>query len=201
MIEPAGVSREHRVLLIEDHTMLRQLVSLHLQGAGFEVVEVASVRAAVEALGEDSYDLIVSDVHLPDGDSIPVLHDTYVLSPDVPVIFITGDGSHELAEQVTAEDPAGFFVKPFDFTELVQAALHAVANPESGGDGHGRRVAAPITLLRSPVPDHRRGMPLRTIIKMTIVVVSILAAAFLIGHELGEPQPPDEAATATNPAR
>jgi DNA-binding response OmpR family regulator len=200
MLEPSESARENRVLLIEDHTMLRQLVRLHLQGAGFEVVEVASVRAAVDALGEDSFDLIVSDVHLPDGDSIPVLHDTYVHSPDVPVIFITGDGSRELAEQVTAEDPAGFFVKPFDFTELVEAALHAVANPQSTGDGHGRRVAAPITLLRSPVPDHRRGMPLRTIIRMSVVVVVILAAAFLIGRELGTPRPPAGAA-APAPAR
>jgi two-component system, cell cycle response regulator CpdR len=197
MIEPAVVPREHRVLVIEDHTMIRQLVSLHLRGAGFEVVEVATVRAAVEALGEHSYDLIVSDVHLPDGDSIPVLHDTYDLSPGVSVIFITGDESRELAEQITAEVPAGFFVKPFDFTELVQAALHAVANPQSAGDGHGRRVAAPIRLLRSPVPDHRRGMPLRTIIKMAIVVGLMLAAAFLIGHELGELQPADEAAATT----
>ena len=191
--------REKKVLLIEDHTMLRQLVALHLQRAGLDVVEVATVRAGVEALLAGSYDLIVADVHLPDGDSIPVLHDSYIHSPDIPVIFITGDGSHELANQVTAEDPAGFFVKPFDFTELVQVALHAIANPHRMGDP-GRRAAQPITVLRSPVPDHRRGMPLRIAIKVAIFVAAILAAAFLIGHELADPEPAEVAAP-TNPAR
>ena len=199
MIDLSGFSRGKRVLLVEDHTMLRQLLALHLQRAGFAVVEVATVRAGVEALLDGSYDLIVADVHLPDGDSIPVLHDSYVLSPDVPVIFITGDGSRELAEQVTATDPAGFFVKPFDFTELVQAAFHAIANPHRIGDP-GRRAAQPITVLRSPVPDHRRGMPLGIAIKVAVFVAVILAAAFLIGHELADPQPADEAA-ATTPAR
>ena len=175
---------QRRVLLIEDHTSLRRLITIHLRRAGCEVTEVATVRGAAEILDEHEFDLIIADVHLPDGDSIAVLHDSHVRQPDLPIIYITGDNDRDLAEKVFAEDPAGFLVKPFEFSQLVEVVLEALARPY-GAASRGRDIAQPIpVLLRPAYTDHPRRMPWAMILKIGIFVIIMLAVAFMIGHGL-----------------
>jgi DNA-binding response OmpR family regulator len=57
-----------RVLLVEDRDALREALARHLRSEDFEVRAVATLTAAREALADDdAYDVVVSDVRLPDG--------------------------------------------------------------------------------------------------------------------------------------
>ena len=186
-----------RILLIEDDEALRQLIGLRLGRRGYEVVEVASLRAAAMALEHGHYDLVITDIHLPDGDAISIVHESRSNSPELPVVFITGDADRGLARQALAEDPAGFLIKPFEFTELEAVILHALR----GTDGsvinetivaRGRDADNPIPLLLRPKhTDHRRLPPPRLIAKLVITALVVLIIAFVIGNSLVSEQEPE----------
>ncbi|HUP90303.1 MAG TPA: response regulator, partial [Longimicrobiales bacterium] len=59
--------RAGRVLIIEDDDLLRDLIGQFLKAQGCEVIEADSVARAREALATQQYDVVVTDVHLPDG--------------------------------------------------------------------------------------------------------------------------------------
>ena len=81
---------ETRVLLIEDDEDNAFLISLTLERAGARVRTAATIRQALELAGE-AFDLVVSDVHLPDGEGPEVLARWPRTASRPPAIALTGD--------------------------------------------------------------------------------------------------------------
>ena len=102
------------MLVCEDDTNLRLAIAGSLRGAGFAVDAVDHLLAADEALAVNSYDCVVFDRMLPDGDSLG-----YVRSrqPAVPVLFLTArDSVNDRIDGLTYGDD--YLVKPFVTAEL-----------------------------------------------------------------------------------
>src|ERR1022692_2915714 len=87
------------VLLVEDHENTRITLAGVIEREGCKVVSAASAAAGRDKLREEEFDLVITDVRLPDGDGMELLDETKRLSAGSPVIIITGHGSEEMAVQ------------------------------------------------------------------------------------------------------
>ncbi|QHI70312.1 response regulator [Tichowtungia aerotolerans] len=110
-----------KILLVDDEAAIRSMLSVLLKTDTRSFVEAPNGTVAQEILASDSFDLIISDVIMPDCDGIELVMAIRRKLPEVPVIIMSGGGrvhaSHylNLAEKLGA---ARVFEKPFDATEL-----------------------------------------------------------------------------------
>jgi DNA-binding NtrC family response regulator len=72
----------------------------------------------VQAARASSFDAVVSDIFMPDGDGLEVLRELRAISPATPIILITAQGSVELAVRAVSEGASDFIAKPFEVAAL-----------------------------------------------------------------------------------
>jgi two-component system response regulator PilR (NtrC family) len=109
-----------RVLVCDDEAGLREMLEVLLRRAGYEVHATASCRAALEALRADGrYDLVVSDLALPDGSGMQVLEAAKKRDDALQVIMITAFASTEQAVEAMRLGAYDYVQKPFKNTELL----------------------------------------------------------------------------------
>ena len=109
----------HRtMLLVEDHETTRITLAGVVENEGCKVTAVASAGAAREKLREEEFDVVITDLRLPDGDGMDLLAETKRLSAGTPVILITGHGSEELAVQAIKQGAYNYLPKPIDIHRL-----------------------------------------------------------------------------------
>lgn len=126
---PAPVVHERfygRVLVVDDEEMVRDVVTDALRAAGAEVVPVSSGREAIDALARTQFDLVVTDLGMPDINGWDVARAASDLHPRPRVLLLTGWGT----TMVPDEDDGGapelverILAKPIDLDDLVHAAL------------------------------------------------------------------------------
>ncbi len=109
-----------RILLAEDDESMRGFLATALRRAGHEVRDVADGLAAIDALGEDTADLLLADVVMPGLDGIELARRAAKEHPGLKVMFITGFAA--VALKAREETPRGARVlsKPFHLRELVE---------------------------------------------------------------------------------
>ncbi|WBQ08421.1 winged helix-turn-helix domain-containing protein [Kribbella sp. CA-293567] len=121
-----------RVLVVEDDEDLRIGVSASLRTAALAVDSVGDIASADEALWVNSYDCVVFDRTLPDGDSILYVHRRRQEGWAVPVLFLTARDS--LADRVDGFEHGGddYLVKPFAVAELTARVLSLCRRAATG---------------------------------------------------------------------
>jgi DNA-binding response OmpR family regulator len=114
----------HRILLVEDDDGIAAPLRAALQGAGYDVVRVATGRDALGAL-DATTDAVVLDLGLPDLDGIEVCRRLHDARPGVPVLVLTARASE--ADVVVGLDAGAddYVTKPFRLAELL-ARLRAL---------------------------------------------------------------------------
>jgi DNA-binding NarL/FixJ family response regulator len=117
---PAG--RPTRVLIVEDHRLLAELLCERLDGLDdFEVVGQATTgREALELLARVRPDLVVIDHNLPDRTGTDVIRAARESGEDVPMVVLTGDPSEEIMAEALAVGAAGHMSKDEIVTRLVE---------------------------------------------------------------------------------
>ncbi|MGC8520633.1 MAG: response regulator transcription factor [Steroidobacteraceae bacterium] len=114
-----------RVLLVEDHQAIREMIADHLRERGFAVDAVDRGERALAAARIAPADAVVLDLGLPDTDGMQLLSALRAVQPQVPAIIVTArDGVDDrlLGLNSGADD---YIVKPFNLLEL-EARLRAV---------------------------------------------------------------------------
>ncbi|MDB5353998.1 MAG: sensor hybrid histidine kinase [Phycisphaerales bacterium] len=109
--------RKPRVLVVDDHSDSARALSRLLGNAGYEVRVAHDVATALRLAAEKPFDLLVSDITLPDGTGLDLIR---TLRRATPVKGIAVSG-HSSEEAIRSSRAAGFsihMVKPVDFTEL-----------------------------------------------------------------------------------
>ncbi len=107
-----------RILLAEDDNAMRTYLARALENAGFAVDPVDRGTAALPLLEENHYDLLLSDIVMPEMDGIELAQKCNELSPDTKVMFITGFAAVTL--KASREQPqAKVLSKPFHLKDLV----------------------------------------------------------------------------------
>ncbi len=128
------------VLIVDDESNIRELVSVYMTAAGYQVLTAADGNAALAAFREHTPDLVVLDIMIPGLDGAEVCAAIRAES-SVPVIMLTARES-ELDKVALLERGADDYVtKPFSPAELV-ARVRAVLRRTSGAEEASKREAA-----------------------------------------------------------
>jgi two-component system NtrC family response regulator len=106
-------SPRRTVLLADDDDSLRRVQEYQLSKAGFEVTTCNDGDSALEAFREHLHDLVVTDIRMPGLDGLELLARLRAISPESPVIVITGHGSVETAVEAMKQGAYDFLTKPF----------------------------------------------------------------------------------------
>lgn len=116
------------ILVIDDSASMRQMVSLTLRGGGYTVVEAHDGKDALSKLDGRKYNLIVSDVNMPNMDGISFVKAAKQLPAYkfTPVIMLTTEGSEDKKQQGKAAGVRAWITKPFQPPVLLDAVSKLV---------------------------------------------------------------------------
>lgn len=119
-----------RVLVIDDERIVLESITKIMKEENFEVDVTLSGREGIDwAIGK-KYDVVLTDLRMPDIGGMRVLRDIKRAKPAMPVVMITGFGSVKSAVQAMKLGAAEYLEKPFapdDLVKVVQKALHIAA--------------------------------------------------------------------------
>lgn len=107
-----------RVLVVDDEDLIRWSLRERLSGAGYEVVEAANGREAIERC-VDRVDLVLLDYRLPDTDGLTLLRRIRELDPDLAFILMTAYSSTESAVEAITLGVYHHVKKPFNLDEML----------------------------------------------------------------------------------
>jgi two-component system, cell cycle response regulator CpdR len=107
-----------RILLAEDDDSMRTYLARALENAGYEIVAVDRGSAALPLLADGGFDLLLSDIVMPEMDGIELAQRCAEISPGTKVMFITGFAAVMLKANRDAPN-ARVLSKPFHLKDLV----------------------------------------------------------------------------------
>jgi two-component system cell cycle response regulator CpdR len=130
---PAKGSEMIRILLAEDDDSMRVYLARALERTGYHVVSVDNGAAALPLLESEPFDLLLTDIVMPEMDGIELAQKAAEIAPDIRVMFITGFAAVALKAGRKTPD-AKVLSKPFHLRDLV-AEVERMFMTE---DQHGR---------------------------------------------------------------
>ena len=107
-----------RILLAEDEDSMRVYLKRALEKTGYAVTAVDRGTTALELLGRESFDLLLTDIVMPELDGIELAQRAHALHPELRVMFITGFAAVTLRNGALPPD-ATLLSKPFHLRDLV----------------------------------------------------------------------------------
>ncbi|HXJ79722.1 MAG TPA: adenylate/guanylate cyclase domain-containing protein [Candidatus Methylomirabilis sp.] len=143
------------ILLVDDEASARLTLGLLLKRRGHQVREADGVVAAAEALTGATFDLVITDLWMPDGQGLEVLQTARVRCPDANVILLTAHPGWESAREAMRLGAFDYFEKGQEPDGLFQRIDKALAEQEA----RRRRPPdglEPLPALPRPVPDGER---------------------------------------------
>jgi DNA-binding response OmpR family regulator len=119
----------HRILLVDDDTAVREVMAQGLQRKGFEVVAAANVTEALARIASESFNVLITDLHMPDpGDGFTVVSAMRHSQPHALTMLVSGYPDVQSAMAAILLEADEIVVKPVEiaqFTELVrEKVLH-----------------------------------------------------------------------------
>ncbi|MHB8336848.1 MAG: sigma-54-dependent transcriptional regulator [Ignavibacteriaceae bacterium] len=108
-----------RILVVDDEDIIRESLSFVLKKEGFYVQEAENGRAAYNWLLEESFDLVLTDLEMPEMKGIQLLEEIKKLNIQTSVIIITAFGSLDTAISALRNGASDYLLKPVEFDELL----------------------------------------------------------------------------------
>lgn len=121
------------VLVIDDESDIRELLEVGLARMGVDAECAASFAEARKCLAGRAYDLVLTDMRLPDGDGLGVISAAAELQPSTPVAVITAFGSTENAVAALKSGAFDYLAKPIRLQQLRPLLADAFRLPPAGG--------------------------------------------------------------------
>jgi DNA-binding NtrC family response regulator len=115
-----------KILIVDDEPHLRRILISNLKQDHHEVVEAAGVNDARGALGEHTFDAIITDQKMGDGEGLDVLAAAREADPSLSVVFLTAFATIELAVESMRRGAFDFITKPFIPEVLLASATRAM---------------------------------------------------------------------------
>jgi DNA-binding NtrC family response regulator len=119
--------KKNRILIVDDDHAMRLALAESLESCGYDISAAENGSEALNLFSKRKFDLVVTDMKMPEMSGIEVLQGVKKLSPDVPVILITAYGTVNTAVEAMKEGAAEFIMKPFSLDDL-EAIVKNVLN-------------------------------------------------------------------------
>ena len=143
------MSRKTRVLVVDDDSLLRKLVTEQLSRSDFEAEPAASAKEALARLRDADYDVVLLDIMMPEMSGLETLREIRKLEDPPEVIMLTADTSLATGVEAMRHGAYDYLTKPATLDEMEavlhkadekrrlvkqNASLRSVARPTGGGD-------------------------------------------------------------------
>jgi len=113
-----------KILIVEDEEENREILTLHLERTGYQVLEAEDGQRAKEVLQEGNnrttVDVIITDIRMPKVNGLEIIDYFKEYAPDISVIVVTGFPDNKLSEQLVKKGVKKFLVKPVEKQTLLQ---------------------------------------------------------------------------------
>jgi two-component system cell cycle response regulator CpdR len=123
--EPVAISQ--KILLAEDDNDMRRFLVRALTKAGYEVASYDNGKAAYDRLREEPFELLLTDIVMPEMDGIELARKATEIDPELKVMFITGFAAVALNPDNNAPKDAKVLSKPFHLKDLVNEVERMLA--------------------------------------------------------------------------
>lgn len=129
-IQPAdaGKGAMATILVVDDEPLVRTTLKWVLGRAGHEIVFCESGEEALAAFSERTFDAVLSDVRMPQGDGAWLLREVRNMAPEIPVFLMTGLTDDRRLDGVVFDSRTKLLKKPLDLRSLI-ALLAPIGKP------------------------------------------------------------------------
>ena len=115
-----------KIAIVDDEEIMRRLVSDVLKMEGYEIESFASPKEALEKIKTKKFDLILTDIKMPEMDGIELIKRVHQQNPETGVIFMTGYADVSSAKEAVKEGAYDYILKPFDLNEIRKSVAQAI---------------------------------------------------------------------------
>lgn len=123
-----------KALLIDDDVSTLDLMRFQLEDEGFEVVTAENGTKGLDFLKDNEFDIILTDLQLPDLSGIEMVKRSKEILPDTEIIMITGYGSTDKAVEATKAGAFYYVEKPVEFAELMVLIDKAIEHKQQAAE-------------------------------------------------------------------
>ncbi|CAO3360383.1 response regulator [Azospirillum melinis] len=116
------------ILAVDDSASMRQMVKLTLSSAGYQVVEAADGRDALVKAKSGSFNLVLTDLNMPNMDGLTLIRELRTLPAyrGVPMVFLTTESDAGKKAEAKAAGATAWIVKPFQQDQLLSVVRKIV---------------------------------------------------------------------------
>jgi len=119
-----------KILIAEDEERMRRLLGMLLSNQEHELELVADGEEALKAFQENTPDVVITDLRMPNKDGMALIKEIREDNPDIPIIVITAFGSIESAVDAMRAGATDYITKPFEEARIKVAISHALEDKE-----------------------------------------------------------------------
>ena len=107
-----------KILVVDDEKSLREVMSIMLKRAGYDVTEASDGEQAIGQVNKEIYDLVITDLRMPRADGMDVLKAVKSTSPETVVLVVTAFGTADSAVEAMKQGAYDYLTKPFQVDEV-----------------------------------------------------------------------------------
>jgi DNA-binding NtrC family response regulator len=153
-----AATRSQRLFVIEDDPGVSEVVKLLLAREGYAVDASGTVKEALRRLAGGDYDLVVTDLKLPDGTGLDVIRRVHEEDRTLPIILMTSYSSLESAIAALRAGAVDYITKPFDNDEFLHAVERALEERRMSRENAALRRMLANAYAQRPILGDSPGM-------------------------------------------
>lgn len=119
-----------KILVVDDETPIRRTLRDILEFEGYDVEEASDGLECVAKVQKEKFDVVITDIKMPKMDGIEALERLQILSPETPVIMVSGHGTIDTAVEAVKKGAFDFISKPPDLNRMLITVRNALDRSE-----------------------------------------------------------------------
>jgi two-component system, NtrC family, nitrogen regulation response regulator NtrX len=119
-----------KILIVDDEVPIRRTLRDILEFEGYDVEEAADGLECIAKVQKEKFDVIITDIKMPKMDGIEALERLQILSPETPVIMVSGHGTIDTAVEAVKKGAFDFISKPPDLNRMLITVRNALERSE-----------------------------------------------------------------------